>query len=153
MKFFNREDSNGPAGKDEWLKVKFPSWAPGLGSRAGIIGRLHKITASELNKRTIKHIFITHDYSKFIFPNLGWHICFYLRGIFPTLNLAWRREILRDINEDKLCIFPLYCARPRLSLCIGYNTICESRSPDSRWMGVESRGVRTVGDIWRRYSI
>ena len=60
---FQREESNGRPGEDEFLKVKFSSKASGCSLRARIIGRLHKITASELNKRTIKHIFITNEYS------------------------------------------------------------------------------------------
>ena len=129
---FQREESNGRPGEDEFLKVKFSSKASGCSLRARIIGRLHKITASELNKRTIKHIFITNEYSKFIFPNPGCHICFYLWGRYL--------EIFENINEDKSLHISRTdgSARPELSLLLEYNPICESRSllcesEDSLW--------------------
>ena len=92
LKFSQEKTLIGRLGEDEFLKVKFSSEASGCSLRARIIGRLHKITASELNKRTIKHIFITHEYSKIIFPNPGWHICFYLWSRFISWNIYYKEH-------------------------------------------------------------
>ena len=131
---------SGRLGEDQFLKVKFSSEASGCSLRARIIGRLHKITASELNKRTIKHIFITHEYFKFKFPNPGCHICFYLCE-------ADILKYLGTLMRTKVCIFPTQMAvRGPNCLCC-WNTT-QFVSHDLCYVR-----VRTVCDLWRRYSI